>query len=86
MWQGLRRRRGARPILVNINTFITKLYALRNTRNLAGTSIRVEDDLFLESREIRRGLIPYLKDAKRRGHRVYLKKDRFIVDVKTSII
>jgi hypothetical protein len=33
-----------------------------------------------ETRKIRKGMIPYLKDAKRRGHRSFLKKDNLIVN------
>jgi hypothetical protein len=57
--------------------------ALRNIRILAGTRIRAEGDLSLECTKLRRGLIPYQKDAKRRGHRACLKKDSVVVEGKT---
>jgi hypothetical protein len=44
---------GARPILVKFTAFFIKLDALKNTRNLAGTSIRVEVGLSQESRKTR---------------------------------
>jgi hypothetical protein len=52
---------------------------LKNKRNLAGSKIRVDDDLSTEGREVRKELIPYLKDAKRRGHKAFLRKGTLIV-------
>jgi hypothetical protein len=60
----LGRRRGERPILVRFTSFSKKLEVLRNKKNLAGTKIRVDEDLSVEDRRIRSELIPYLKDAK----------------------
>jgi hypothetical protein len=34
----------------------------------------------LETRKIRVGLIPYLKDTKKSGLRVFLKKDKLVVE------
>jgi hypothetical protein len=53
---------------------------LRNKRPLAGLKIRVEEDLSIEDRKVRQELIPYLKDAKRRGHIAFLRKGFLIVD------
>jgi hypothetical protein len=40
---------------------------LRHTRNLVGTKIRTDEGFSMEIMKIRRkGLIPYLKDAKKR--------------------
>jgi nuclear transport factor 2 (NTF2) superfamily protein len=44
---------------------------LRKTKNLAGSKFRVDENFSWEARKIRKGLIPYLKDAKRRGHTVF---------------
>jgi hypothetical protein len=76
----LGRRRGERPILVKFTTFFKKLEVWRNKRNLAGTKIRVDEDLSMESRKIRRELIPYLKDAKKWGHRAFLRKHTLIIN------
>jgi hypothetical protein len=40
----------------------------------------VEKDLSIEDRKVRQELIPYLKDAKRRGHKAFLRKGSLIVD------
>jgi hypothetical protein len=40
----------------------------------------VDEDFAWETRKIRKGLIPYLKDAKWRGLRAFLKKDKLIVN------
>jgi hypothetical protein len=50
---------------------------------LAGSRIRVEQDYAREVREIRRKLIPYLKDARGRGHKAVMKKDKLMVNGKT---
>jgi hypothetical protein len=76
----LGRRRGERPILVKFTTFFKKLDVWRNKKNLAGTNIRVDEDLSTESRKIRRELIPYLKDAKKWGHRAFLRKHALIIN------
>jgi hypothetical protein len=55
-------------------TFSKILEVLRNTRKFAGTEIKVEQDYSRELREIRRKLVLYLKDARKRGHRAFLKK------------
>jgi hypothetical protein len=53
---------------------------LKKTKNLAGSKFRVDEDFAWETRKIRKRLIPYLKDAKRREHRAFLKKDKLIVN------
>jgi hypothetical protein len=74
------RRKGEWPILVKFILFSKKLQILRKKRNLAVSKIRVEEDLSMEDRRVRKELIPYLKDAKRRGHRAFLRKGSLIVD------
>jgi hypothetical protein len=76
----LGRRRGERPILVKFTTFLKKLEVWRNKKNLARTKIRVDDDLSTEGRKIRRELIPYLKNAKKWGHKAFLRKHALIVN------
>jgi hypothetical protein len=74
------RRKGERLILVKFISFSKTLQVLRNKRNLAGSRIRVEEDLPMEDRKVRKELIPYLMDAKRRGHKAFLRKGSLIVD------
>jgi hypothetical protein len=67
-------------ILTKLTSFSMKLEMLKKTKNLAGSKFRVDEDFAWETRKIRKGLIPYLKDAKRRRHRAFLKKDKLIVN------
>jgi hypothetical protein len=60
-----------------------KLDVLRNSKILAGSRIRVDADLSLETRKIRRRLIPYLKNVTRRGNRAILKKDKLVLSGRT---
>jgi hypothetical protein len=55
---------------------------LKNTNKLAGSRIRVKQDYAKEVREISRELIPYLKDARSRGHKAVMKKDKLMVNGK----
>jgi hypothetical protein len=74
------RSRGNRPTLVKFITIFKKLEVLKNTNKLAGSRIRVEQNYAREVREIRRELIPYLKDARSRGHKAIMKKNKLIVN------
>jgi hypothetical protein len=51
-------------------------------RKLAGTKIRIEHDYSRQVREIRRGLVPYLTEARKRGHGAFMKKDKLVVNGK----
>jgi hypothetical protein len=67
------KRSGERPILMKLTSFSLKLEVLRKTKNLAGSKFRVDEDFAWETRKT-------LKDATRRGHRAFLKKDKLIVN------
>jgi hypothetical protein len=41
-----------------------------------GIQIRIEQDYTWESRQIRRDLIPYLKESRNKGHRAVIKTDK----------
>jgi hypothetical protein len=75
--------RGNRPIFVKFTTFSKKLEVLKNTSKLVGSKITVEQDYSRQVREIRRELIPYLKDARSRGHKAVMKKDKLMVNGRT---
>jgi hypothetical protein len=68
------KRSGERPILVKLTSFSMKLEVLRKNKNLAGSKFRVDEDFAWETRKIRKGLIPYLKDAKIRRHIAFFRK------------
>jgi hypothetical protein len=69
--------------LIKFTTFFKKLEVWRNKRNLTGTKIRVDEDLSMEDRKIRRELIPYLKDGKMWGHKAFLRKHALIANGRT---
>jgi hypothetical protein len=58
------KRSGERPILMKLTSFLMKLEVLWKTKNIAGSKFGVDEDFAWETRKIRKGLIPYLKDAK----------------------
>jgi hypothetical protein len=63
------KRSGEHPIIMKLTSFSMTLEVLKKTKNLVGSKFRVDEDFAWETRKIRKRLIPYLKDAKRRGHR-----------------
>jgi hypothetical protein len=73
-------RRGERPILVRFTLFFKKLEVWRNKKNLAGTKFRVDEDLSTEERKARRELLQYLKDAKKWGHKAFLREQALILN------
>jgi hypothetical protein len=79
----LKRRKGERRILVKFTSFSKKLEVLKNKRNLAGSKVRVDEDLSMEDRKARKELVPYVKDAKKWGHIAFLRKDVLIVKGRT---
>jgi hypothetical protein len=56
---------------------------LKNKRNLASSEVRVDEGLSIEARRIRKELVHYLKDAKKWGHKAFLRKDVLIVNGQT---
>jgi hypothetical protein len=76
----LGKSKGNRPIFVKLTMFSKKLEVLKNINKLVGSKIRVEHDYSREVRERRRELIPYLKDARSRGHKTFIKKYKLVVN------
>jgi hypothetical protein len=46
---------------------------LKNTKLLVDSKIRIDEDFWPETRKVRRELISYLREAKKRRHRAFLK-------------
>jgi hypothetical protein len=78
------RRRGSRPILVRFTSYSKKIEVLKGARNLAGTNLRIEQYYSMEARRIRRELISYLKYARRKGNIAVLRKDKLVVNRKST--
>ena len=53
---------------------------LKNITKMLGSKIKVHEDFCLEVRNTRNRVIPYLKDAKRRGHMAFLNKEKFVIN------
>jgi hypothetical protein len=53
---------------------------LQTTRQLAGFGVTMVKNFAPEIRNIRKGLMPYLKDAKRIGLETFLRKDKLLVN------
>jgi hypothetical protein len=66
---------------VKVSAFVRKLEALKTQKQVAGSTIKVEEDLYLEVTNTRNRLIPYLMDAKGRGHIAVLNKGIFVINV-----
>jgi GTP-binding protein EngB required for normal cell division len=75
----LGRRNGQCPILVKFTPFAIKLKVLKNTKLLVDSKIRIYEDFSPETKKVRREMIPYLREVKKRGHRAFLKKDKLKV-------
>lgn len=55
-------------------SFSVKLEMLRNTKNLAGSQFREDENFPLEIRKTRRSSNPYLKDAKKLTQDIFDKE------------
>jgi hypothetical protein len=75
----LGRRRWEWPILKRFTSFMKKLAVFKHARNFVGTRTRI-DDFSTEIRRIQSGLIAYLKGAKEKGYRAFLKMDKIAVN------
>jgi hypothetical protein len=76
----LGRGRSNRLIMVRFTTFRKKLEILENTKKLARSKIRIKQDYTWKARQMRRHLIPYLKEARNKGHMAVIKVDKLIVN------
>jgi hypothetical protein len=61
--------------------FYEKVRSVEKDKTLAGSKITVDTNFCLGVRNTQRRLIPYLMDAKGRGHRAFLKKDRLVMNL-----
>jgi hypothetical protein len=53
---------------------------LLNTGILAGSGIRIDQDYSAEIRRVRKELIPFMTDARGRGHRAFLRGEKLVVN------
>jgi hypothetical protein len=76
----LGKRKGSCPILVRFTSFSKKYEILLNTRILAGSGIRIDQDYSAEIRKVLKELVPYMIDARGRGHRAFLRGGKLVVN------
>ena len=72
----------ARPIIAKFSFFKDKEYVRLQAKNLKKTNYGLAEDFPQEILDIRKELVPYLKEAKKEGKRATLKYDRLIIDGK----
>ena len=71
---------GSRPVVIRFLSFKHKLLVLDRCHLLKGTKLSVSEDFSRRVRDLRRSLVPLLKEAKRNGHRASLRYDRLFID------
>ncbi|PSN38432.1 hypothetical protein C0J52_26185 [Blattella germanica] len=71
-----------RPILVKFCSFITKDYVLGRTTRLRNSNIRIDQDYYFNTRNIRKQLLPFLKKARSESQRASLVKDKIRINGK----
>ena len=74
--------RGNRPILVELLSSKTKMKILKNSKQLKGTKINIDEDFSPNIRAIRGKLIPFLRKARQDQCRAHLRYDKLMVDGK----
>jgi hypothetical protein len=79
----LGRRKWERPILIKFTSFLKKNWKCWKIRETACSKVRVDEDFSIDDKQIKKNLVPYLRDAKKWGHKVYLWKDVSIVNGRT---
>ena len=77
-WLG--KSRGKRPLLVRFTRVVTREEILDKAKMLKGLKIWIERDSDFVTRNVRRELLPYLREARRNGKRAVLKFDRLKVE------
>lgn len=69
-----------RPILLKLTTGDKKIEILKNSKALKGTNIWIDEDYTKETQQERQQLITPLKEARRKGHRAYLRHNKLVVN------
>ena len=69
-----------RPILVKLQTWNKKIEVYQKAKNLKGSEIWINDDYTKKVQEDIKALMPYLKREKLRGHRVFLRYDKLVIN------
>ena len=71
-----------RPILIKLNSFITKQQILDNARMLKGSNYKLDNDYDYNTRQIRKKLLPFMHEAREKGHRANIINDKLKINGK----
>ncbi|PSN29954.1 hypothetical protein C0J52_27560, partial [Blattella germanica] len=71
-----------RPILIKLNSFITKQQILDNARMLKGSNYKLDNDYDFNTRQIRKKLLPFMHEARDIGHRANIINDKLKINGK----
>lgn len=72
----------SRPILVELTTEKKRADIFKDSKKLKGTDIWIAEDYSKMVQEIRKSLIPFLKDARNNGCKAIIRYDKLIVNGK----
>ena len=59
-----------------------RLHTRQQKKKLKGTYYRIDEDFNFDTRQARKQLLPYMQDARIKGHRASLRRDKLMVDGK----
>ena len=79
---GTPKRGKARPIIAKFSFFKEKEYIRSQAKNLSGTNFGLAEDYPKEILQVRKELIPNLREAKEKGKKASIRFDKLIVDGK----
>ena len=71
-----------RPLLVKFNSKSTRDYILDNRKKLKGSQYRIDEDFNYDTREARRKLLPFMHDARSKGHKASLRQNKLMINGK----
>ena len=76
----LGKSKNRRPVLIKFTSKLTTHCVLERSKLLKGTGIYLENDYGKSVREIRKQLIPFMKEARGKGRHAVLRGDKLIVE------
>lgn len=77
---GLYKEGRNRPIIIRLKEYNKKLEIYSQTKKLKGTEIWINNDYTNKTQKERKELIPYLKEARQKGAKAFLKHNKLIIN------
>lgn len=75
-----RKHSGCRPVIVRFSHYKAKISILRNSRRFSSHGVSVGEDFSQNVRAKRRELLPFLREARKRGDRASLRFDKLWIN------